>query len=128
MCLPLPLLWASRPSRSVSPSAMSAQGVCTIAAIALWRASPPPLFALTLLLPTVVCPHRLPPTLGLQHLQLTLGSVLRPSKLRRHHLRCRCPKMTAMMCACAGQCAITYLALVIISRMKILARHGGAYL
>ena len=60
MCLPL--LWASHSSRSVSLSAMSAQGTRSFTAIALWSGSPAPLSAQTLPLPTMVRRHCLPPT------------------------------------------------------------------
>ena len=66
-----------------------------------YTVSPSPLFVRTLRIPTAVRPHRLPPTSRVQHLQhleLTLKSVLRPSTLRR---RRHCRKMATMMrCLC----------------------------
>ena len=81
----LPLMWASYPSRSVLPSAMSAQTICSFTVIALWSGSPPPFSAWSPLLPSVVRPHRLPPLSGPEQLQPTFRIVLRlrASALRR---------------------------------------------
>ena len=73
----LPLLWASYPSRSVSPSATSAQTIRSFTVIAPWSGSPSPLSAWSPPLPNVVHPHRLPPPSGPEQLQPTFRSVLR---------------------------------------------------
>ena len=46
----MPLLWASNPSRSVSPSAMSAHAIRSFTLIATWGVSPSPFL-------NVVYPH-----------------------------------------------------------------------
>ena len=81
MCLPL--LWASYPSRSVLPSAMSAQAIRSFPMIAPWSGSPSPLCAQSPPLPNGVRPHHLPLPSGPEQLQPTFRIVTESLNLRR---------------------------------------------
>ena len=81
----LPLLWASYPSRSVSPSAASAQAIHSFTLIAPWNGSPSPLCARSPPLLNIVRPHRLPLLSGPEQLLAMFRIVLR---LRASTLRC----------------------------------------
>ena len=81
----LPLWWASYPSRSVSPSSMSAHTIRIFTVIAPWSGSPSPLSTRSAPPPNVVRLHHLPPPSGPEQLQPMFRKflTLRASALRR---------------------------------------------